>query len=150
MHCKLMTEEQEKLALDLINNPPPGSAIAKAREFGVDLTLFISTSHRARKGSLPWCSYLSTCRTKRFTRKMNLEETLLVLCDAGVEFVLIGGAAMGLQGSPHVTQDMAFCYERSRPNLERLAKALKPNHPRCAVPRLVCRFTLIRRRLPED
>lgn len=36
---------------------------------------------------------------------------------------------MGLQGSPHVTQDMALCYERSRPNLERLAKALKPNHP---------------------
>jgi hypothetical protein len=36
---------------------------------------------------------------------------------------------MGLQGFPHVTQDMHFCYERSRPNLERLAKALKPYHP---------------------
>jgi hypothetical protein len=36
---------------------------------------------------------------------------------------------MGLQGSPHVMQDMHFCYERSRPNLERLAKALKPYHP---------------------
>lgn len=69
MLCKLMTEEQEKLALDLINNPPPGSAIAKAREFGVDLTLFISTSHRARKGSLPWCSYLSTCRTNASPEK---------------------------------------------------------------------------------
>lgn len=46
MHCKLMTEEQEKLALDLINNPPPGSEIAKAKEFGVDLTLFISTLRR--------------------------------------------------------------------------------------------------------
>ena len=57
---------------------------------------------------------------------MNLEETLRVLSDAGVEFVLIGGAAMGLQGSPHVTQAMAFCHERSMPNLERLAKALKP------------------------
>ena len=60
---------------------------------------------------------------------MNLEETLRVLSDARVEFVLIGGAAMGLQGSPHVTQDMDFCYERSMPNLERLAKALKPYHP---------------------
>jgi predicted nucleotidyltransferase len=57
---------------------------------------------------------------------MNLEETLRVLSDAGVEFVLIGGAAMGLQGSPHVTQDMDFSYERSMPNLERLAKARKP------------------------
>lgn len=35
---------------------------------------------------------------------------------------------MGLQGFRHVPQDMASCYERSRPNLERLAKALKPNH----------------------
>jgi hypothetical protein len=60
---------------------------------------------------------------------MNLEETLRVLYDAGVEFVLIGGAAMGLQGSAHLTRDMDFCYERSRPNLERLAKALKPYHP---------------------
>ena len=41
-----MTEEQEKLALDFINNPPPGSEIAKAKEFGVDLTLFISTLRR--------------------------------------------------------------------------------------------------------
>lgn len=41
-----MTEEQEKLALDLINNPPPGSELAKAKEFGVDLTLFISVLRR--------------------------------------------------------------------------------------------------------
>jgi hypothetical protein len=41
-----MTDEQEKLALDLINNPPPGSELAKAKEFGVDLTLFISTLQR--------------------------------------------------------------------------------------------------------
>jgi hypothetical protein len=41
-----MTPEQEKLALDLINNPPPESELAKAKEFGVDLTLFISTLSR--------------------------------------------------------------------------------------------------------
>jgi len=41
-----MTQEQEKLALNLINNPPPGSDLAKAKEFGVDLTLFISTLRR--------------------------------------------------------------------------------------------------------
>ncbi len=42
-----MTEDQEKLALHLINNPPPGSELAKAKEFGVDLTLFISTLQRS-------------------------------------------------------------------------------------------------------
>ena len=60
---------------------------------------------------------------------MNLEETLRVLYDAGVEFVLIGGAAMGLQGSAHITKDMDFCYDRSPLNLNRLANALKPYHP---------------------
>ena len=32
--------------LDLVANPPPGSELAKAKEFGVDLTLFISTLRR--------------------------------------------------------------------------------------------------------
>ena len=36
---------------------------------------------------------------------------------------------MGLQGSAHLTKDMDFCDERSRPNLERLANALEPFHP---------------------
>ena len=41
-----MTEDQEKIAVHLIQNPPPGSALAKAKEFGVDLTLLISTLRR--------------------------------------------------------------------------------------------------------
>ncbi len=48
-----MTAEQEALLLELINNPPPGSEMAKAKEFGVDLTLFhstlrLTTTERAR------------------------------------------------------------------------------------------------------
>ncbi len=42
-----MTLEQEKLLLDLINDPPPGSDLAKAQEFGVDLTLFHSSLRRS-------------------------------------------------------------------------------------------------------
>ena len=38
-----MTAQREKHALELIHNPPPGSALAAAKEFGVDLTLLIST-----------------------------------------------------------------------------------------------------------
>ncbi len=59
---------------------------------------------------------------------MNLEETIRVLYDAGVEFVVIGGAAMGLQGSAHVTRDIDFCYSRTAKNIERLARALEPYH----------------------
>lgn len=61
---------------------------------------------------------------------MNLEETLRALFDADVEFVLIGGAAMQMQGSAHLTEDLDFCYARSSKNLERLALALAPYHPR--------------------
>lgn len=34
-----MTPEQRKLAYELITNPPPGSKLAEAKEWGVDLTL---------------------------------------------------------------------------------------------------------------
>ena len=37
-----MTPEQEKLAYDLITNPPPGSKLAEAKEWGVDLTLLLA------------------------------------------------------------------------------------------------------------
>src|SRR5713226_8741938 len=59
---------------------------------------------------------------------MKLEETIRILYDAGVEFVVIGGVAMGLQGSAHLTKDIDFCYARTAKNMERLAKALEPFH----------------------
>ncbi len=61
---------------------------------------------------------------------MKLEETLRTLFDANVEFVLIGGAAMQVQGSAHLTEDLDFCYSRSARNMDRLALALAPHHPR--------------------
>jgi hypothetical protein len=36
---KSMTPKQRKLAHELITNPPPGSKLAAAKEWGVDLTL---------------------------------------------------------------------------------------------------------------
>ncbi len=73
---------------------------------------------------------------------MKLEETIRILYDAGVEFVVIGGVAMGLQGSAHLTKDIDFCYARTPKNIERLAKALEPYHPvlRGAPPDLPFRF----------
>jgi hypothetical protein len=41
-----MTPEQEKLAYELIINPPPGSKLAEAKEWGVDLTLLLSNLKR--------------------------------------------------------------------------------------------------------
>ena len=61
---------------------------------------------------------------------IDLQKALHALGDAGVEFVLIGGAAMVAHGSAQVTQDLAICYERSRENIRRLVKALAPYRPR--------------------
>jgi hypothetical protein len=75
---------------------------------------------------------------------MKLEETIRILYEAGVAFVVIGGAAMGLQGSAHLTRDIGFCYARTPRNMERLAKALEPYHP--VLRRRVCPSGLMRKR----
>lgn len=61
---------------------------------------------------------------------MNLQGTLEALRNKGVDFVLIGGPAMSIQGSAHVTQDIDICYSRSTPNVKRLVEALCPFHVR--------------------
>lgn len=49
---------------------------------------------------------------------------LRALVDAGVAFVLIGGVAGRLHGSPSLTRDVDICYARQAENLERLASVL--------------------------
>jgi hypothetical protein len=49
---------------------------------------------------------------------------LHTLVDHGVRFVLIGGYAGALRGSPMITGDVDVCYARDDENLERLAGAL--------------------------
>ena len=73
---------------------------------------------------------------------MKLRETLQVLYDEEVEFVLIGGGAMQMQGSARLTEDLDFCYARNKKNFERLERALKPYHPvlRNAPPTLPFQF----------
>lgn len=41
-----MTPEQSKLAYELITNPPAGSKLAEAKEWGVDLTLLYANLER--------------------------------------------------------------------------------------------------------
>jgi hypothetical protein len=46
-----------------------------------------------------------------------------------VRYVIIGGIAMRLHGSSHVTDDVDICYGRDLENLQALADALAPYHP---------------------
>ncbi|HEY8665848.1 MAG TPA: hypothetical protein VIL86_04240 [Tepidisphaeraceae bacterium] len=58
-----------------------------------------------------------------------LERAAALLARHGVKFIVIGGQAEYLFGSPRVTYDVDLCYERSRENLERLAKAMPELKP---------------------
>lgn len=55
---------------------------------------------------------------------------LRALVDHGVRFVLIGGYAAALRGSPMMTGDVDICQARDRRNLDRLAEALQTLHAR--------------------
>jgi hypothetical protein len=48
-----------------------------------------------------------------------------VLVDEEVDFVVIGGVAGGAHGSSYPTYDLDVAYARDRPNLDRLASALR-------------------------
>lgn len=50
---------------------------------------------------------------------------LRTLLEHDVRFVLIGGYAGALRGSPIITGDVDVCYAREDANLERLAEALR-------------------------
>ena len=50
---------------------------------------------------------------------------LRALVDHGVRFVLIGGYAAALRGSPMITGDVDICHARDPENLDRLADALE-------------------------
>jgi predicted nucleotidyltransferase len=54
---------------------------------------------------------------------------LRALSDAGVEFIIVGGAAATAHGSARLTQDLDIVYSRTAQNLERLALALAPHEP---------------------
>jgi hypothetical protein len=55
---------------------------------------------------------------------------LKALRNGGVDFVLIGGVAARLHGSPSLTRDVDICYDRDRDNVERLAQVLRHLHAR--------------------
>jgi hypothetical protein len=69
------------------------------------------------------------------TALLDPERIIRTLNGRDVRYVLIGGMAGNLRGTPDVTNDMDICCERSQPNLERLALALRDLSARLRVAR---------------
>ena len=61
---------------------------------------------------------------------MFFARAIQALCDAGVDFVVIGGVSATFHGSARVTYDLDVCYSREFANLQRLARALESFRPR--------------------
>ena len=61
--------------------------------------------------------------------KSLLERIADVFNAKGVEFIVIGGQAEILHGSPRVTYDVDLCYRRTADNLQKLADALRELKP---------------------
>jgi len=126
--------ERERL-IELINNPLPGSKIAEAKDYGVDLTLLVESlelTPAERLRALDRAQeFLEELRRPKERWPVNsFEHLLTILTDSKVEFVLVGGVAMYVHGLRYLTADLDVCYERSGANIERLVRAMVPYHPR--------------------
>jgi hypothetical protein len=64
------------------------------------------------------------------TKPFRPKEIIATLAEHRVAYVMIGGLAAVLHGSPTVTTDADICPDRSQRNLERLANALRDMHAR--------------------
>ncbi|MCY7377553.1 MAG: hypothetical protein LH472_16470 [Pyrinomonadaceae bacterium] len=61
---------------------------------------------------------------------INLEPALESLTVNKVEFVIVGGVAITAHGSAYLTEDLDFCYSRSKINLKNIVSALSIYKPR--------------------
>jgi Nucleotidyltransferase of unknown function (DUF6036) len=96
-------------------NPPPGSKLQAAINFGVDVSMMDPPGFSDRSGY----------RTDRSFR-----EILNALFEHRVECIIIGGVALMLHGSTRMTADIDILYNRSRENIRRLVNAVKPFAPK--------------------
>lgn len=58
-----------------------------------------------------------------------IEKILVLLADAQVQFVIIGGVAAIAHGTARVTYDVDVCYQRTFDGVLKLCRALEPIHP---------------------
>lgn len=58
-------------------------------------------------------------------RQADLEALIEALLDAGVEFIVVGGAAAVLHGALAATQDLDIVHRRTDDNIERLMRLLE-------------------------
>ena len=56
---------------------------------------------------------------------MSIQSLLVGLADADVSFVVVGGVAGAIHGSPFVTNDLDVCYDTGRANVGKVVRLVK-------------------------
>ena len=56
------------------------------------------------------------------------QKAIELMYHSGIRFVIIGGVAMQMQGTNHITDDIDFCYSRDAKDLPGLVEAFNKNH----------------------
>jgi hypothetical protein len=62
--------------------------------------------------------------TRSHPKEADLPALVARLCDAGIEFIVVGGAAAVLQGAPITTNDLDIVHRRTPENVARLLELL--------------------------
>jgi hypothetical protein len=114
-------------------------------ESGVDLTMLRRNLERTveerwenNRRALAFGNVLRDANAARLGRLVDIGRGQIMVDAVGivrhliahrVEFVVIGGQAMRVQGATYITEDLDVCYRRTAQNIAALAAAFAPLHP---------------------
>jgi hypothetical protein len=96
-------------------NPPPGSKLRAAIDFGVDISMMDPPQYNDRSG---------------YRADRGFREILNALSEHEIECIIVGGVALILHGSTRMTFDIDILLCRTRENVRRLLEAIEPLGPK--------------------
>jgi hypothetical protein len=102
-------------------------------ENGIDLTLIdlsLSATERLRKLESFHAQFNRIRGDGVISPDLKLREILESLREQRVEFVIVGGVAASLTGSPILTEDLDVCCRMTEENMARFAAAIRPMKPK--------------------
>jgi hypothetical protein len=101
---------------------------------GIRLLRALDEARESERGAM--------AKSERIPKELDIETLLHQLGAKRVQYVLVGGLAMRLQGSAHITDDCDICYARTPENIDAVVSAFASLRPylRGAPPGLPFRF----------
>ena len=61
---------------------------------------------------------------------IDIKKAIVTLAGKDVDFVIVGGVALGLHSAAYITYDIDVCFSRTRENVQKIVDALREFSPR--------------------